>query len=129
MPAFAQRLLPFAGPVPRYYIGAMSESPSLTGPEIIRDFVTRLPGKPGVYRMYDAKGDAIYVGKARNLKARVTNYTRTGGYDDIRDRVTIEVPDGYFSRIHHRRFELRLQRSVSLAEEDPKRFGSSGRTR
>src|SRR5437667_9803029 len=58
----------------------MSESPSLTGPEIIRDFVTRLPGKPGVYRMYDAKGDAIYVGKARNLKARVTNYTRTGGH-------------------------------------------------
>jgi excinuclease ABC subunit C len=58
----------------------MAESPSLTGPEIIRDFVTRLPGKPGVYRMYDAKGDVIYVGKARNLKNRVTNYTRIGGH-------------------------------------------------
>jgi excinuclease ABC subunit C len=50
------------------------------GPEVIRDFVTRLPGKPGVYRMYDAKGDVIYVGKARNLKARVSNYARPTGH-------------------------------------------------
>ena len=50
------------------------------GPDVIRDFVTRLPGKPGVYRMYDAKGDVIYVGKARNLKNRVTNYTRPTGH-------------------------------------------------
>ena len=55
-----------------------ADSPS--GPEIIRDFVTRLPGKPGVYRMYDAKGDVIYVGKARNLKNRVSNYTRAFGH-------------------------------------------------
>jgi excinuclease ABC subunit C len=52
----------------------------LTGSDIIRDFVTRLPGKPGVYRMYDAKGDVIYVGKARNLKNRVSNYTRPWGH-------------------------------------------------
>ena len=58
----------------------MSEPESLAGAEIIRDFVSRLPGKPGVYRMYDAKGEVIYVGKARNLKARVSNYTRLGGH-------------------------------------------------
>ena len=52
---------------------------SATGADLIRDFVTRLPGKPGVYRMYDAKGDVIYVGKARNLKNRVSNYTRALG--------------------------------------------------
>ena len=51
-----------------------------SGPEIIRDFVTRLPGKPGVYRMVDGKGDVIYVGKARNLKNRVSNYTRAFGH-------------------------------------------------
>ncbi len=50
------------------------------GPDVIRDFVKRLPAKPGVYRMFDAKGDAIYVGKARNLKNRVANYTRLGGH-------------------------------------------------
>ena len=50
------------------------------GSEVIRDFVSRLPARPGVYRMFDAKGDVIYVGKAHNLKARVSNYTRLGGH-------------------------------------------------
>ncbi len=54
----------------------------LAGPEIIRDFVTRLPAKPGVYRMFDAKGDVIYVGKARNLKNRVSNYARGQGHNN-----------------------------------------------
>jgi excinuclease ABC subunit C len=61
-----------------------SEQPieDLTGPEVIRDFVKRLPGKPGVYRMFNAEGDAIYVGKARNLKNRVSNYARGQGHNN-----------------------------------------------
>jgi excinuclease ABC subunit C len=54
----------------------------LTGPELIRDFVTRLPAKPGVYRMYDGAGEVIYVGKARNLKNRVSNYARGQGHNN-----------------------------------------------
>lgn len=57
-----------------------SPIPDARGTDLIRDFVTRLPAKPGVYRMYDAKGDVIYVGKARNLKNRVSNYTRAWGH-------------------------------------------------
>ena len=50
------------------------------GPEVIGDFARRLPGRPGVYRMIDDKGDVIYVGKARSLRNRVQNYVRMGGH-------------------------------------------------
>ncbi len=46
------------------------------GVAAIRNVVKTLPTKPGVYRMHDARGDVLYVGKAKALKNRVTNYTQ-----------------------------------------------------
>ncbi|MFV3075841.1 excinuclease ABC subunit UvrC [Niveispirillum fermenti] len=45
------------------------------GVEVIKAYLRTLPDRPGVYRMLNDDGDALYVGKARSLKKRVTNYT------------------------------------------------------
>ncbi len=48
------------------------------GLETLRKAVAIMPGSPGVYRMLNAAGDPLYVGKAKNLKKRVTSYTNVG---------------------------------------------------
>lgn len=56
--------------------GAIGEGPLATGHEAIERAVRLAPTSPGVYRMLNANADVLYVGKAKNVKKRLSNYAR-----------------------------------------------------
>jgi len=61
------------------------------GVEVIQEIVKRLPNAPGVYRMMNAEGDVLYVGKARSLKKRVSNYAQGRGHSNRIERMIRET--------------------------------------
>jgi excinuclease ABC subunit C len=62
-----------------------------TGVAAITAALTTMPGGPGVYRMMDAKGDTLYVGKARSLNRRVASYTQIGRLSERLRRMVSET--------------------------------------
>lgn len=61
------------------------------GVAAIRQVVRTLKPKPGVYRMLDARGDVLYVGKARALKNRVANYTQVANLTNRLQRMVSQT--------------------------------------
>jgi excinuclease ABC subunit C len=66
------------------------------GHACIRGYLRRLDSSPGVYRMLDRSGAVLYVGKARNLKARVSNYARPAGHSPRIARMISETASMMF---------------------------------
>ena len=61
------------------------------GTEVIKHFWRTLPNAPGVYRMFDQNHEVLYVGKAKNLKNRVSSYTRETGHSNRIARMIAET--------------------------------------
>ncbi len=73
----------------------MTEKPR-TGHEVIADHLRTLDASPGVYRMLNAASEVLYVGKARNLKARVSSYARPTGHSVRIQRMIAETASMMF---------------------------------
>ena len=58
----------------------VSPNKFLEGEKVVSSIVKTLPNKPGVYRMMDNSGNVLYVGKAKNLRNRVSSYSRVSGH-------------------------------------------------
>ena len=63
------------------------ENSLAAGRDAILHYVKHAPSRPGVYRMLDARGDVLYVGKAKNVKKRVSAYARPTGLDTRIERM------------------------------------------
>jgi excinuclease ABC subunit C len=64
-----------------------ADAAARTGREALARLARLAPGTPGVYRMIDANGDVLYVGKAKNIKKRVLAYGRPTGHDSRIERM------------------------------------------
>ena len=73
----------------------MTEQPK-TGYETIQGYLRTLDSSPGVYRMLDAESRVLYVGKARNLKNRVSSYSRPGQHSPRISRMISETASMMF---------------------------------
>ncbi len=85
----------------------------------IRDLIHSLPERPGVYRHYDKTGRLLYVGKAKNLKKRVSSYfTKT--HDSYRLRLMVrQITDIQFTVVKDEKSALLLERNL-IQNEKPK---------
>src|SRR5437763_984497 len=74
-------------PQPEGAIDLAAAGPLAAGRAAIIRYAKLAPSAPGVYRMIDASGDVLYVGKAKNIRKRVLAYARPTGYDPRIERM------------------------------------------
>src|SRR5256885_6452359 len=67
--------------------------PPLKGADRIAAYLKTLPDAPGVYRMMNAAGDVLYVGKAKSLKKRVSSYALRGTHNERIRRMIAETAE------------------------------------
>lgn len=82
-------------------------------------FLASLTGRPGVYRMLDADGQALYVGKARNLKRRVGSYFRAAGLASKTMALVAKIADIEITVTNSETEALLLEQSLIKQERPP----------
>ena len=84
-----------------------------------KTFLETLTQKPGVYRMIDAEAKVLYVGKARNLKNRVTSYFRSSGLQTKTMAMVAKITDIQVTATNSETEALLLEQSLIKSEKPP----------
>ncbi len=82
------------------------------GVAVIEGYLKTLPGMPGVYRMLNGRGDALYVGKAKNLKKRVASYCNLKRQSNRLRRMIAETVSMEFVTTHTEAEALLLEANL-----------------
>lgn len=89
------------------------------GIQVIKKYVKTLGSQPGVYQMLNDKNEVLYVGKAKNLKNRVTSYTRLQGHTNRIQRMIAETRTMDFSLTHTEAEALLLEANLIKKHRPP----------
>ncbi|ATO57532.1 excinuclease ABC subunit UvrC [Bartonella sp. 1-1C] len=104
--------LPFSSDIIWHDAHKKNENNQFKGSALIQYFVKNLPHKPGVYRMLNENGDILYIGKAQNLKKRVSHYTREHGHNNRITRMIRETNHMEFVVTHTETEALLLEANL-----------------
>ena len=83
------------------------------------EFLKNLTTKPGVYRMFDAAGKALYVGKAKNLRNRVSSYFRAKGLQTKTMAMVAKISDIEITVTASETEALLLEQNLIKAQRPP----------
>ena len=86
----------------------------------LQEKLASLPSEPGVYLMKDATGHILYVGKARDLKKRVSSYFKKGGHRDLKTSVLIEKITGLDTIFTHTEKEALILEANLIKKHHPR---------
>lgn len=90
-----------------------------SGTDTIKHYIKTLPHRPGVYRMVDEKGNVLYVGKARDLKNRVSNYASLAGKNNRLAKMIVQTASMEFVTTRNEAEALLLEANL-IKKLEPK---------
>ena len=89
-------------------------------PDSLKEKISRLPDEPGIYRYFDAEGTIIYVGKAKNLKKRVSSYFLNKANLDRKTRRLVSQITDLEVTVVNTEFDALLLENSLIKQHQPK---------